>query len=127
MTLNEANKANIEADLNENHADQRLPRSIRFSDAEWGKVEKAAARRALSPGTFVRNAALADAADQKTTTSNGLTPEILELIKRIYRSTYILSTIKRDEMIHDGRREELDRTIQAAREAEAFLLDDTSK
>ena len=55
-----------------------------------------------------------------------LPPGILELIKRTYRGTYILSTLKRDEMIHEGRGEELDRTVQAARDIQELLLTDTS-
>ena len=58
--------------------------------------------------------------------SGTLPSGIVELIKRIYLSTYIVSTLKRDEMIHEGRREELDRTIQAAREAQAFIMGDDS-
>ena len=104
--------------------DQRAPRTIRFSDAEWEKVEQAAREIGISPATFARNAALRAAADSKVDPAGALPPEFLELVKRIYRSTYILSTLKRDELIREGRREELDRTVQAAREAQALLLGD---
>ena len=76
---------------------------------------------------FVRNAALAVTANLNGVAFGALPPEVLELIKRIYRGTYMLSTIKRDEMIREGRGEELDRTVQAAREIQDFLPDDTSK
>ena len=89
-------------------------------------MEQAADDIGILPATFTRNAALSVAAERKTMASGTLPPGIVELIKRIYLSTYILSTLKRDEMIHDGRREELDRTIQAARETQAFILGDGS-
>ena len=123
MTDNDA----TEADTDEKHSERRSPRTVRFSDPEWDKVEKAAAKRNLSPATFVRNAALADAANQNAMASGAVPPEVLELIKRIYRGTYMLSTLKRDEMIREGRGEEVDRTVQAARDIQDFLLDDTSK
>ena len=106
--------------------DQRAPRTIRFSDAEWEKVEQAAREIGISPATFARNAVLSAAAPPKVDPAGALPPEFLKLVKRIYRSTYILSTLKRDELIREGRREELDRTVQAAREAQAILLGETS-
>ena len=104
---------------------QRSPRTVRFSDAEWQKIENAAARCDRSPAAFVRNASLACAADPDGMESGAPPPGIGELIKRIYRSTYMLSTVKRDEMIHEGRSEEFERTIQAARDAQASILGDT--
>ena len=127
MTQNNPTDGAAAAGPNKKNADARTSRTIRFSDAEWEKVEEAAAKRDNSPAEFVRNAALADAADQNAIASGALPSGILELIKRIYIGTYMLSTLKRDEMINDGRREELDQTIQAARDVQASLLDDTSK
>ena len=114
------------AHAGERTSDQRVPRTIRFSDAEWEKVEQAARGIGISPATFARNAAVRAAAVPKVDPAATLPPEFLELVKRIYRSTYILSTLKRDELIREGRREELDRTVQAAREAQALVLDHNS-
>ena len=102
---------------------KRSPRTVRFSDAEWQKIERAASRCGLSPAAFVRNASLADAADPDGLPSETLPPGIVELIKRIYRSTYMLSTLKRDEMMDKGRSEKFEATIRAARDAEALVLD----
>ena len=113
-----------QANAGEKTPDQRAPRTIRFSDAEWKEVEQAAREIGISPATFARNAALRAAAVSRVDPAGALPQEFMELVKRIYRSTYILSTLKRDELIRDGRREELDRTVQAAREAQAFLLGD---
>ena len=118
--------AHAEADTAGGTSDRRSPRSIRFSVTEWKLVEEAADDIGISPATFTRNAALSVAAERKTMASGALPSGIVELIKRTYLSTYIISTLKRDEMIHEGRREELDRTIQAAREAQAFIMGDDS-
>ena len=116
-----------EASAGDKPSDQRSPRSIRFSDSEWEQVEKAAEESGTSPATFTRNAALSVAAGRNAAAPGALPSGIVELIKRIYLSTYILSTLKRDEMIDEGRRDQLDRTINAGREAQAFILDDTAK
>ena len=118
--------AHAEAGTADRTSDRRSPRSIRFSETEWHLVEQAADDIGILPATFTRNAALSVAAERETMASGTLPSAIVELIKRIYLSTYIVSTLKRDEMIHDGRREELDRTIQAARETQAFILGDDS-
>lgn len=116
--------AQVEAGTAEGPSDQRSPHSIRFSDAEWQLVEAAAIDSDISPATFTRNAALRAARHRKATAPGDLPPGVMELIKRTYLSTYILSTLKRDEMIGDGRGEELDRTIKSARETQAFILGD---
>ena len=118
--------AHAEAHTADRTSDRRSPRSIRFSETEWQLVEQAADDIGTLPATFTRNAALNAAAERKTMAAGTLPSGIVELIKRIYLSTYIVSTLKRDEMIHEGRREELDRTIQAARETQAFILGDDS-
>ncbi len=47
--------------------------------------------------------------------------EITAQIERIYRGVYLLSTLKRDEMIRDGRQEELDRIVKAASESQVSI------
>lgn len=127
MADNDPIESSAEAGAAAKPSDQRSPRSIRFSDAEWEQVEKAAEETDTSPATFTRNAALAVAAGRNAAASGALPSGIVELIKRTYLSTYILSTLKRDEMIDEGRRDQLDRTIEAAREAQAFILADTAR
>ena len=116
-----------EAHGNEKSSDQRFPRTVRFSDAEWETVEEAAVKLSLPPSTFVRHTALAATEEQAAVQSAALQPGILELIKRTYLSSYIVATLKRDEMIREGRHDELDRVVRAAREAQAFLLGDAPK
>ena len=76
------------------------------------------------PGAeYVRMAAL-DAAEGKTA---ALPAEIVETVRRIYRSTYIVSTLKRDEMLREGREEEMEKTIRAARESQSLLAEQASE
>ena len=53
---------------------------------------------------------------------SALTPEFIETVKRIYRSTCFLSTLKRDELIHQGRQEQVESMIRVNRKAEAEVL-----
>ena len=126
MTNKDTPMTRSEAQGDGKSANNRSPRTIRFSDGEWAKVERAAAEANISTATFARNAVL-HAADELAAASGGaLPPGILELVKRTYRSAYILSTLKRDEMVRQGRQEELELTVQAARNAEAQILGDSS-
>lgn len=101
---------------------RRSKRSVRFSDYEWEQVQKAAAERAITPSEYVRNAAL-NAVDGATSADiAALSPALVEIIKLTHRSAYILSTLKRDEMIRDGRAREMDEMVRAARNAQADIL-----
>ena len=52
-------------------------------------------------------------------------PEIVEVIKHNFRYTYILATQKRNAMVKDGRRNEMERLVELAREAQNELLSST--
>ena len=76
------------------------------------------------PGAeYVRMAAL-DAAEGKIA---GVSAEIVDTIRRIYRSTYILSTLKRDEMLREGRGEEMENMVTDARESQSILRKQASE
>ena len=101
----------------EKRVDARISKTIRFSGPEWELVEKAAAEREIPASEYVRLVAV-EAAEGKTA---ALSAEIVETIRRIYRSTYILSTLKRDEMMREGREAEMEETIKAARRSQSRL------
>ena len=103
MTVNDAAGELSEASSQDKFPAQLSPRTVRFSDIEWKKIEQAARAINISSATFARDAALSAAADRQAASSGVLRPELPELIKRIYRSTYMLSTPERDEMIRNGR------------------------
>ena len=93
------------------------------SDPEWERVETAAGKREITPAEFVRNAALAATENESVT----FPPGIVAQIERIYRGVYLLATLKRDEMLEDGRQEELDRITNAARESQDSITENASE
>ena len=123
MSERPRNLSETEAPTEEKRGDARTPKTIRFSGPEWELVETAATRRGMPGAEYVRMAAL-DAAEGKIAE---VSTEIVDTIRQIYRSTYILSTLKSDEMLREGRREEMEMTIKAARESQALLRNSGSK
>ena len=111
----------------ENRNDARRPRSIRFSDPEWNLIERAAARHGIPAGELVRSAALAIAEDRLGASPPAtLSPGHLALIETTFRAVYILSTIRRDELLDAGREDALDTIVRAAREAMTKIMNEAS-
>ena len=101
---------------------RRIKRNVRFSDPEWKMIGEAAEKRGITPSELIRNAALSIVASASQADTNGLSPGLVEVIKRTHRGIYILSTLKRDEMVRMGRGEEVDHLVEEARKAQAELL-----
>ncbi len=57
-------------------------------------------------------------------TRNGLPPQYAELIELIFRSSHIMVTLKRDELIREGRGGELDELVKATREFQKSILEE---
>ena len=108
-------------------AESRSPRSIRFSDSEWTCIELEAAERGMTAAELVRHAAVSIAKGKRTANSLPFPPEISAQIERIYRGVYLLSTLKRDEMLREGRQEEIERTMKAARESQDSITKNASE
>ena len=107
------------------HGDARTSRSIRFSDREWEQVSQAAARHDIaSPAEFVRNAAMTMAKDDSLMTRSTLSPGLVQLIEHTFRGVLFLSTLKRDELVRQGREDDVESVLQAGREAQSELLSD---
>ncbi len=100
--------------------EKRTPHSIRFLDPEWERIEEFAEKRGLTGPEFVRVAALEAVGD------GGPAPDaaarLAPLIEMTFRTTYIMATKMRDEMLDAGREEELDERVAAARELQDELL-----
>ncbi len=107
----------------EKGGESRRARSIRFSDSEWEAVEKAAAERGMNAAEFARHAALGVAGGRYGAGRGALPPQYADLIERIFRGTYILATLKRDELLREGRGEELEELIESTRKLQESLLD----
>lgn len=98
-----------------------MPRSVRFSDAEWAGVEKAAQERGMTAAELARHAAVGLSAGRLSEVSDSFQPEIAAQIERIYRSVYLFSTLQRDEMVREGRQEELERIVRDARKSQESI------
>ena len=109
----------------ENSSERRLPRSIRFSDSEWKLIEGVARERGMAAAELVRYAAVGFANGKFSTDASGGLPfslsEISEQVERIYNGVYLLATLKRNEMLRDGRQNELDKIIEHARKSRELL------
>ena len=125
MTEKDSTADKSEASTDEKDAFPRSPRSIRFSNSEWEKVEQAARERGTTAAVFVRHAATSLAEGKTTADLPALPAEIVAQIERMYRGVYLLATLKRDEMIKEGRQEELDRIRKDARDSQDAILDDS--
>ena len=123
MTENTTDSSSADADPGKKHTDIRASRTIRFSDREWEQVTEAAARHDIgSPAEFVRNAALTMAEDESLMKRGTLSPGLVQMIEHTFRGVLFLSTLRRDEMIREGRQGEVDDLIQEGREAQSELL-----
>ena len=121
--MNETTSDTPESELEsgEKAGESRRARSIRFSDSEWETVEYAASERGMNAAEFARHAALGVASGRYGAEQNTLPPQFNEMIERIFRSTHILVTLKRDELIREGRGEELDELIKSTRALQKLL------
>ena len=97
--------------------DRRVPRSIRFSDQEWGRIESLADERGVTAAELVRFVALSAVEDRGACPVGDLTP----LIERTFRYSYIMATKMREEVIAAGRGEELEELVETARRLQEDL------
>ncbi len=90
--------------------EKRRPRSIRFSDAEWERIEACAEQRSLAAAEFVRFAALSSV-ESGCDACRRLVP----LVETTFRAAHIMVTKLRTDMLAEGRGEELDGLVADAR------------
>ena len=99
-----------------NPSDARRPRSIRFADSEWNLIGQAALRHGIPAGELVRAGALALAEDRLGESPPAtLTSGHLALIEATYRSVYLISTLKREELLDAGQQHDVEELVDAAR------------
>lgn len=91
---------------------KRSPRSIRFSDCDWDRIEIVAAQRGITAGELVRAAAIAATADGLAL--SGSSAQLVAQIEQILRYTHILATEMRGRMLTEGRDAELEELIRSA-------------
>ena len=94
-------------------ADGTTPRTFRFPDSEWERIEACAEARGQSAAEFVRLAVRA-ALDGGPATG-GAADRLAPLIERAFRYSYMLATRMRDDMVAEGRDDEVEALVRAAR------------
>ena len=126
MNPNNPSRTRRPAGINKNPPDARMPRAIRFSESEWQQVRSAASKRGISFGSFVREAAMTHASTENLTQAAPIPSGVEALIRHTFRYVVVMSTLKRNEYINDGHRNDLERAIDFARQAEAELISPAS-
>ena len=121
--MNDKQPGHVQAETG--RPEKRSPRSIRFHDPEWERIEAFAETRGLAAAEFVRFAALAATGDDtgallRLEQRDRLAP----LIERTFRYSYMIVTKMRDDMREAGKDEELKALIDTARTLQKDLLAD---
>ena len=81
----------------------------------------------MTSAEFVRHAAVNLANGKLAPTSEPIPADIAGQIERIFRGVYLLATLRRDEMVRDGRQEEIERIAKAARGAQTSIREQAGK
>ena len=92
----------------------RKPRAIRFSDSEWDEVKKAAEDRGVPAAEYVRETILDTARNPIAVGLLAIPADLVPLIERTFRYTYMLATKMRDDLTHDGQDDKLEYLIEEA-------------
>ena len=105
----------------------RKPRAIRFSDSEWDEVKKAAEDRGVPVAEYVRETMLDTARNPVVVGSLAIPADLVPLIERTSRYTYMLATKMREDLIHDGQGDKLDYLIEESRKLQDTLQNAAAK
>ena len=123
MSRNDRKSSGTRNKPSPNRSDARRPRSIRFADSEWNLIEQAALRHGIPAGELVRAGALALAEDRLGESPPAtLTSGHLALIEATYRSVYMMSTLKREELLDAGHQDDVEALVDASRKTMAQTL-----
>ena len=101
----------VDADGNR---EKQTPRTIRFYDRDWDRIETFAVMRGMTAAELVRTAAIAAVGDRPAL--EGSDGHLTAQIDQIFRYVHILATAMRNDMLENGRGEELEELIRSARQ-----------
>ena len=90
-----------------------------------GNRKKGRQRARNERAEFARHAALGVASGRYGTEQDAFPQRYTEMIERMFRSTHILVTLKRDEMIREGRDKELDELVKSTPALQKSFLEGT--
>ena len=99
--------------------EKQTPRTIRFHDRDWARIETHAVMQGITAAELVRTAAIAAVGDRPAPADSD--DPLVAQVEQIFRYVHTLATAKRNEMLKDGRGEELEALIRSARELQGEL------
>lgn len=99
--------------------EKQTPRTIRFYDRDWERIETYAVMRGVTVTELIRATVLTALGEEPALTdSDG---RLARQIEQILRYTHIIATALRDDMLKSGRGDELEELIRSARELQGEL------
>ena len=95
------------------------PRTIRFFDRDWERIETFAVMRGMTVTELIRTTVLSALGEEPALKDSGgrLAPQV----EQMFRYTHILATALRNEMLKNGRGDELEELIRSARDLQSEL------
>ena len=99
--------------------EKQTPRTIRFYDRDWARIETVAVMRGMTAAELVRSAAIAAVGDRPAL--GGSPDELSAQIEQIFRYVHIIATAMRNDMLRNGRGEELEELVRSARTLQGEL------
>lgn len=93
--------------------EKQTPRTIRFYDRDWERIETFAVMRGMTVTELIRATVLAALGEEPAVTDSG--GRLARQIEQMFRYTHIIATALRDEMLKNGRGDELEELIRSAR------------
>ncbi len=95
------------------------PRTIRFHDRDWDRIETYAVMRGMTVTELIRATVLTALGEEPGLTDSG--GRLARQIEQIFRYTHIIATALRDDMLKNGRGDELEELVRSARELQREL------
>ena len=99
----------------------RKNRGVRFSDPEWEEVKQAALTAGITPAEFVRDRILDAIRNPEDASATAVPADLVPLVERTFRYTYMLATKMREDMIDNGKNEALENLVSEARKLQDTL------
>ena len=99
--------------------EKQTPRTIRFYDRDWARIETVAVMRGMTAAELVRSAAIAAVGDRPALGESR--DELAARIEQMFRYLHIIATAMRNDMLRSGRGEELKELVRSAQALQGEL------